>query len=269
LANAEGQQLAQKDQNGSSECSKGSSCGGFVRLVFTIVTSAAFALTAFVPFAPLAMGADPASEFPRTVRDSGVAATAKVVNAADGVDGSGVVIQKSGQHAYLLTACHVVPKARTVEVLVAGSGTGNESKPGKSTKLKAEVLARSPEADLAVLRLPSEGAPSALPVAPAGTKPKLAVSVGWEKGESPTALDESLKDKVRLKRPGEMGTVWCWETVRKQAAGRSGGPLVDEMGRVVGLASGHDGEAGYYVHADEIRAFLRSNGLKWVLEEDR
>jgi S1-C subfamily serine protease len=212
-------------------------------------------------------GADPASEFPAAARERAVAATVKVVNADDGKDGSGVVIQKGGPHAYLLTACHVVPKSKTVEILVAGSGTGKASKPGKT--LKAEVLARSPEADLAVLRLPSEGAPPALPVAPAGAKPKLAVSVGWEKGDAPTALDESVKGKVRLKRPGETGTVWCWETVRKQATGRSGGPLVDEAGRVVGLASGHDGETGYYVHADEIRTFLRANGLKWVLEEDR
>jgi S1-C subfamily serine protease len=223
-----------------------------VRAVFTIVALGLVARAA---------GADPAGEFPRAARDGGAAATVKVVNADDGKDGSGVVIQKGGPHAHLLTACHVVPKAKTVEILVAGG------KPGRT--LKAEVLARSPESDLAVLRLPAEGAPQALPVAPTGSKPKLVVSVGWEKGDAPSALDESIKGKVRLKRPNEPGAVWCWETVRKQAAGRSGGPLVDERGRVVGLASGHDGATGYYVHADEIRTFLRASGLKWVLEEDR
>jgi hypothetical protein len=44
---------------------------------------------------------------------------------------------------------------------------------------------------------------------------------------------------------------------------------VDEAGRVIGLASGHDGETGYYVHADEIHTFLRTHGLKWIVEEDQ
>jgi hypothetical protein len=39
------------------------------------------------------------------------------------------------------------------------------------------------------------------------------------------------------------------------------------MGRVIGLASGHDGKAGYYVHVEEIRRLLRTNGLGWLYEE--
>jgi S1-C subfamily serine protease len=190
-------------------------------------------------------------------------ATVKVTSADDNRNGSGVVILKTKTHAYALTAGHVVPGAKTVDVLVAGDGEG----PGKT--LKAEVLARSLESDLAVLRFSAADAPEALALAPVGAKPKRAVSVGWEKGEAPSAFDESLKGKVRLKRPGEAGGVWCWETARKQAVGRSGGPLVDEAGEVIGLASGHDGETGYYVHADEIHKFLRANGLKWIVEENR
>ena len=35
------------------------------------------------------------------------------------------------------------------------------------------------------------------------------------------------------------------------------------------IATGHDGATGYYVHADEVRAFLKANALEWVIEEDR
>jgi hypothetical protein len=135
---------------------------------------------------------------------------------------------------------------------------------------EAEVLARSTEMDLAVLRVPAtEGLPAPLKLAAKGTKPKAVMSFGWEKGDAPSGLEESLKGKVRLRKPGDTTAVACWEIVRKPAAGRSGGPLVDETGQVVGMASGHDGTTGYYVHADEVHAFLRLNGLSWLAEEER
>jgi hypothetical protein len=102
-----------------------------------------------------------------------------------------------------------------------------------------------------------------------GVKPKNLLSVGWEKGDAPNCLDESLKGKVRLKKPGLTNAVLCWEVERKPVAGRSGGPLLDETGLVLGVASGHDGKTGYYVHIDEIHAFLRLSGLRWLAEEER
>ncbi|WP_010035033.1 S1 family peptidase [Gemmata obscuriglobus] len=192
-----------------------------------------------------------------------MSATVKVTSAADDKIGSGVVIRRTKTQAFVLTACHVVEKAKVVEVRVPGT----KDTPGKT--LKAEVLEREPAADLAVLRLSVEGVPGAVPLAPAGVKPKLVLSVGWEKGDAPGALDESLKGRVSLRKPGAANVVACFETVRKQAEGRSGGPLLDESGRVIGVATGHDGKTGYYVHVDEVRAFLKANALGWIVEEDR
>jgi hypothetical protein len=44
--------------------------------------------------------------------------------------------------------------------------------------------------------------------------------------------------------------------------------LLDSNGRVIGLASGHDAAAGYYVHSDEIHRFLKRNALGWLCEKD-
>jgi hypothetical protein len=38
---------------------------------------------------------------------------------------------------------------------------------------------------------------------------------------------------------------------------------------VIGVASGHDGTRGYYVHADEVHAFLRENGLRWLADPEQ
>jgi S1-C subfamily serine protease len=189
----------------------------------------------------------------------------KVKNPADDQTGSGVVVRtekaRDGSLGYALTAAHVVPTARAVDVVISGTA----DKPGKV--LKAEVLARSEKADLAVLRFPTDDGTAVIPVAPPHSEPQAVVSVGWVQGVDPTVLDETLRGKVRLRRPGAKDTVLCWEAARKQARGRSGGPLVDESGRLVGVASGHDGEFGYYVHADEVREFLKASGLKFVFED--
>jgi hypothetical protein len=212
-----------------------------------------FTLTLTALTAPLA-----AADFPKDARDRGQAATVKVTS-ADGKEGSGVLVGRGGPHTYALTASHVVATAKAADVRV-----------GSGKTFKAEVLARSTDADLAVLRFPTaEGVPAPVQVAPVGTSPKAVVSVGWDKGDAPSALDETLKGKVRLRRPGESTSVTCWEVERKPAAGRSGGPLLGETGVVVGVAIGHDGATGYYVHADEVHVFLRQNGLKWLTDDGR
>jgi hypothetical protein len=95
------------------------------------------------------------------------------------------------------------------------------------------------------------------------------ISVGWEEGATPGAQAEEIKGTLQLRRPGEATAVRCWEVVRAPAKGRSGGPLIDQSGRLIGIASGHDGSHGYYVHVDEIRAFLKANALRWLIEDDR
>lgn len=197
------------------------------------------------------------AEVPKEIRDRGVAATVRVTNGADDTGGSAIVIARRGGHAYVLTAQHVVPKSDTVEIRTI-----------RGKPVKAEVLARSAQLDLAVLRFAASDLPTPVPLAAAGAVPEGVISVGWEEGATPKARAEEVKGKVRLRRPGEATPVLCWEAARAPAAGRSGGPLVDQSGRLVGIASGHDGTGGYYVHIDEIHTFLRANALRWLAEDE-
>jgi S1-C subfamily serine protease len=216
----------------------------------------------------LAADSPTADDFPASARKAAIAATVRVAIPETGGLGSGVVVRRSGPHVYILTAAHVVGKARQTEVHVP--------QPGKAGKPRAYrgalVLAASASGDVAILRLPaSAGLPEPVPLAPAaaGAKvPALALSVGWATGDAPTALSEVVRRKVLITRPGETTSVWCWETRRRQARGRSGGPLLSPAGRVIGLASGHDGEWGYYTHLEEIQRFLKRNGLGWLYEEE-
>lgn len=198
-------------------------------------------------------------------RARALAATVKVVNDGDRAEGSGVLLRQHGQHVYILTAAHVVPAARTVAVEISAG------KPRQYAGVT--VLARSAEADLAVLRLRTQDElPAALPLAPplkkASLPPSGTFSVGWSRGNRPTATEETVRGSKLVRRPEEKSEAWHWETTGKPVLGRSGGPLVDTDGRILGIASGHDREHGYYVHGDEIRAFLRREGLKWLTEAD-
>jgi hypothetical protein len=89
------------------------------------------------------------------------------------------------------------------------------------------------------------------------------------RGDAPSVLDETVNRKASVRRSEDRAAVWCWETKRKQEVGRSGGPLLDGDGRVIGLASGHDGKHGYYVHAEEIHRLLKRNGLGWLYAKDK
>jgi hypothetical protein len=216
----------------------------------------------------LAALALPADDFSQALRERAAAATVKVVSAADDSNGSGVIVRRRGPHVYILTAHHIVARASKVEIHV------RPAKGGKAAVYRsAEVLARCAEADLAVVRLASTDAfPQPLPICPPGRGPVkrsfTALSVGWASGDAPTALVETVRGKVLLRRPGQKKGSWTWEAERRPARGRSGGPLI-EADRVIGLASGHDGKAGYYTHAEEIHRFLQRNALGWLFEKDQ
>jgi S1-C subfamily serine protease len=211
------------------------------------------------------------ADFPRPLQEAAVTATVRITGLGRSKEGSGVLIRRQGPYAYVLTAAHVVGKERFVEV--ATFSAKSYPKPAKTYR-GAEVLARDPRSDLAVLRVAArEAPPGVLSLAPKSAAPRgkdfPALATGCDPSGAPTPEVEVVKAARMVRKPGEEGKALCWETATGQAGGRSGGPLLDRQGRLIGIASGVSGGQGYYVHLDEIHAFLRRNALDWLGDEKK
>jgi hypothetical protein len=213
--------------------------------------------------------AEPAKDFPEELQARARYATVRVVNCTCRTEGSGAVVGQSGPFVYVLTAAHVVAKAEKLEVHTFSADS--YPKPEKVYD-SAEVVAQSRDAaDLALIRIPTrDRAPGVLTICPPDAVPArafAALSVGCDDGKAPTCQTEEARGKKQVRRPGETQDATCWQVARKPAAGRSGGPLLDARGRVVGVCSGAADSGGYYSHAEAIHAFLKTNAYRWLYDD--
>jgi S1-C subfamily serine protease len=207
-------------------------------------------------------------DFPKAVQASAVTATVRVKNVSTDTDGSGTLVGRSGAFVYILTAHHVIDRAEKLEISVYSA----RSYPRAEHVYKsAEVLARSSESDLALLRLVTRDAlPDGLKICPPNRAPEEkkfpVLSVGCPAGGAPTCLVDVVKDRRRVRKGTQKTDVSSWETASGPAAGRSGGPLLDRGGRLIGVCSGTSEGKGYYTDLEEIHRFLKRNGVRWLYE---
>jgi len=174
-----------------------------------------------------------------------------------------VAVARRGAFIYVLTARHVIAGARELRIVLAADG--------ESATFDAELLATWPEQDLALLRIAAD--PKRLPVlrlAGANGKPATTgdtvLSVGFGDGKTPTGDMDRLVGKRLLRRP-DGRAAFVWEVEKASIAGRSGGPLVDSAGKVIGVCLGTQDGKGYYCHLDEILAALKGRGYAWAWQE--
>jgi S1-C subfamily serine protease len=170
-----------------------------------------------------------------------------------------------------LTAHHFVQDAAEVEITVY-----TEQSYPKADKVYrgAKVVARAADVrDLALIRMVADakglGVVRLCPLAeiPKGDKfPALAV--GCTEGQAPTVAINKIveKRKIRPKIGEDAAYFWAWnDTVAK---GRSGGPLIDKRGYVVGICSGTSDGKGYYTHPQEIHRFLKQHVFDWLADKE-
>jgi S1-C subfamily serine protease len=191
-----------------------------------------------------------------------VLATVRVTNVRGEAVGSGVLVGQRPPFAYVLTAAHVVDKADRPTVEAFNGPTVRRAE-------TTEIVLRSKEIDFALLRVPANTMPRfylALADHPqlVRTNRFAALTVGCSDGEPPTLLTDEVLRRRLVRRAVDAERLF-WETQGVPVGGRSGGPLVDRAGRVIGICSGTQDGRGYYTHADEIHAALKRAGWGWLV----
>jgi S1-C subfamily serine protease len=211
--------------------------------------------------------------------DIGAAARGVVrvaIVATDGTDayfvghGSGVAVAPDK----VLTNAHVVELTRQERNLVIGviPSEGRQSYGGT-------VVAYSPGNDLALIRLKEGRLPPGTFYSGPAVDGEHVTAIGY-----PGAVDRAqglgLKDLIEPQTTVKTsGTISSGRSGKQfdtilhtapMAAGNSGGPLVDDCGRILGLNSfgsvsdGNDAEFGFAVSNREIASFLRQAGVPFL-----
>lgn len=145
--------------------------------------------------------------------------------------GSGFIISADG---YVLTNNHVVEDARKIEVILTTAG-------GDTKSYDAKVIGVDPPSDVALIKIEATG----LPQATLGDSDKLRVGDVVLAAGAPLELDHSVSQGI----VSAMGRTNLGIIARRQGRsyenfiqtdaainmGNSGGPLVDALGRVIGI----------------------------------
>lgn len=211
------------------------------------------------------------SRFSESVRTRALEATVRIFHPASSGEGSGVVIRYENGFAYVLTAAHIVPNGGPGSDDIEVSFFPKGKPKSEIVPIKTEVKARMSNEDLAVIRIGLKNAPPAvLPLCPLESAPPkhlddpLAVlAVGLGIRGTPEAIVDLVRKHKLVKKP-DGSQALHWEADTPQALGRSGGPLVDSQGRVIGICSGTRAEKGYYVSIYEIEASLRKGAWAFL-----
>jgi len=195
-------------------------------------------------------------KLPAKVEKDVLAATIRV-NGRTG--GCGVVIvphDDKSINVYALTAAHLVEDSKEALVFPFSEPPGKEP-------LKAYVIDRRPIAgeDIALLRIedPDGRLTGALPIAKRIREaPFSAFSVGLVPKEQTVRAEKTI-GAPEVNKGGAKAKFW--ECAAEPEEGRSGGPLVDDSGRLLGICSGSHEKKGYYTHLEAIHKIVNSSDI--------
>lgn len=182
---------------------------------------------------------------------------------------SAVVVGRRKDDLYVLTADHAIDGPDTTILTFEFFEDG---KPAFALKGAVAVL-RRPTADFALLKVavPADRNVGILKLAAPGKTAKRfpfeGFSAGGSRGDPPSREAETLLGKrLAVRRDEEMA--FFWQAEKAQVRGRSGGPLLNGDGEVIGIGAATSLGKGYYVHLSEIHAALKAEH-DWLWTADK
>jgi S1-C subfamily serine protease len=214
--------------------------------------------------------------FAKTLQKNAFEATVRTYHPRSRSVGSAVAIARRDGKTYFLTAAHLVPTqpypgrehedARSVELYFYKIDNLNRS----SSQAIATVGTRMENEDLAVLEVTLPKETPLVPLCPPEKlkiKPPMAVlTVGAIMDGPPELKIDRVTDRKLITKP-DGARVLSWEADIPQQQGRSGGPMIDSRGFVIGIASGTEHKKGYYTCIDEIVKSLKDAGYVRLYKE--
>jgi hypothetical protein len=181
---------------------------------------------------------------------------------------SGVVVGFREESAYILSAQHAASGSRRQFHFFNA-----ESMPQPVLEIKAAGTAVmfDKTADVVLYKVPwpvdVSWKPTPILLAQPGDRPKRfpfdGMSIGCSEGRLPTANNETILAK-RMGTKSVSDVAFFWEAKTPPKPGRSGGPLLNKDGKLIGLCAASKENAGYYAHLDEIQSALLISGYDWL-----
>jgi serine protease Do len=159
--------------------------------------------------------------------------------------GGGVIWERDGM---ILTNNHVVPLERAKVIMPDGS------------ELPAQVRARDPEIDLALLHVDAVDLPSALIADSRNIRiGELAFAIGHPWGQRNFVTVGVVSGLGKAQTHGQRGSVDIIRTDAGLAPGNSGGPLVNAAGAVIGINTFVvGGDLGVAISSHEASIFVEN-----------
>jgi hypothetical protein len=207
------------------------------------------------------------ADFSPQTQTAALAATVRIRDQSRHVKGSGVIVGSDDRGTYVLTAAHLIERIEQVEVQTFTAKSYPEA---AETFAKVELVAKSDSLrDLAMLRVAAIKTPPCRLGPPGHALPKTpfkGLLLGCKDGKPPEAHLDEVRAAKKARREPTQEPVLFWEVAAKQAAGQSGGPLLDREGFVLGICSGNNKDASYFCHLEEIHAFLKAHNLDFLVQ---
>jgi S1-C subfamily serine protease len=223
------------------------------------------------PARTVAPPTDPGSATPGGAGDSSqrlIAATVrlKVTDPGGRSTGTGVVVDARNGAALVLTCGHIFRESNGGGPIEISLFTAGPNGAELRATVAGELIDFDLERDLALVRFDAADPVAVTPIAPLGTQLEPgapATSVGCSNGENPTAWPTRITALNRF-QTGHPNV----EAARAPVEGRSGGPLFNAAGQVIGIcfASDHEGDEGLYASLPAIHAKLDELSLAMVYQ---